>query len=175
MAGIRRDNSEPTPIHDQEKLSIKITSTDGEIKDKIIDSIMEHMGDSATCELKDTMTSCVVGGFDTEEAVKTTLKQLAAHKEIPAVQCDTPTTTTRRSQPTTRTHAPETTQVNDEASSSSRAHTGAGMTQKESHRMANLEGEVDVLKKDVQQVKETTGNIPLSMALGSRICRACLR
>ena len=101
MAGIRaasanrRDKSEPTPIHDQEKLSVKITSTNGEIKDQIIDTIMEHMGDSATCELNDTMTSCVVGGFDTEEAVKNTLKQLATHNEIRAIQCDTPTTTTR--------------------------------------------------------------------------------
>ena len=155
----RRDNNEPTPIHDQDKLSIKITSTNGEIKDKIIDSIMEHMGDSATCEFNDTMTSCVVGGFDTEEAVKNTLKQLATHKEIRAIQCDTPTTTTRGPQPNSRTHAPDVAREKGEASSSSKAHTGAGMIQKESQRTANLEGEVDILKKDVEQVKETTGHI----------------
>ena len=129
-------------IHDEDKPSIKISSSTGTLSDSAVDKMLTMLSDDMSFELSNCMNYCVIGGFENEHHTQKVMNDMRKIGGIDITKNGGPPP---RKQHNTRTAGGTTRAMGKDH--------GAGMNEQETQKMNQLESDVTELKTDMAQVK----------------------
>ena len=134
---------EPVVIHDEDKPSIKVSSSTGTLSDSAVDKLLTMLSDDMSFELSSCMKYCIIGGFDSEHHAQKVMNDMQKIGGIDIMKNGGPPTSKH---PGTKT-------AGGTSRTTGKEH-AAGMNKEETQRMNQLESDVTGLKTDMAQVKQ---------------------
>ena len=129
-------------IHDEDKPSIKVSSSTGTLTDSAMDKMITMLSDDMSFEVSHCMNYCVIGGLENEHHAQKVMNDMRKIGGIDITKNGGPPP---RKQHGTRTAGSTTRTIGKDH--------GAGMNEQETQRMNQLEFDVTELKTDMAQVK----------------------